>query len=246
MSGQSTEQTENVRDMFTLLGKQADIAVQNNVAHATATTNAWRDAVDMIPRGVGSLDTLLLQLGNPAGDMVARAGGQQTVARALGQLQDMKLVFDTPTRQQLLKKAVTALANLQQTISKLKASGTGGEFRAGGASASAAGAPRAAGGASSSSGLTGMALLNSPMPEIQKAQVVFDPANMRTGVAANPQDAGISRNIKPVNKMTFSSAESSASARLGIAGKCAVCNAPRDVGTNFCGACGKNSNIVFE
>jgi hypothetical protein len=47
MSGQTTEQTENVRDMFTLLGKQADIAVQNNVAHATATTNAWRDAVDV-------------------------------------------------------------------------------------------------------------------------------------------------------------------------------------------------------
>jgi hypothetical protein len=47
MSGQTTEQTENVRDMFTLLGKQADIAMQNNVAHATATTNAWRDAVDV-------------------------------------------------------------------------------------------------------------------------------------------------------------------------------------------------------
>jgi hypothetical protein len=207
--------------------------------------------VQMLPKTVGSLDTLLLQLGHPAGGMVARVGGQATVAKALGQLQEMKLVFDTPARQMLLKKAITALANLQQTIFKLPASGSGGEFNAGGARpAGAAGgasaaAPRA-GGASSSSGLSGMALLNSPMPTIERATVVFDPANMRTGAAANPQDGGISRNIKPVNKMTFSSAESSASARLGVTGKCAVCGAHREVGSNFCGSCGKNANIVFE
>jgi hypothetical protein len=40
--------------------------------------------------------------------------------------------------------------------------------------------------------------------------------------------------LQPVNKMTFSSAEGSASTRLGMAGKCAVCGAHRDVGTNFC------------
>jgi hypothetical protein len=209
--------------------------------------------VQMLPKTVGSLDTLLLQLGHPAGGMVARVGGQATVAKALGQLQEMKLVFDTPARQMLLKKAITALANLQQTIFKLPSSGSGGEFNAGGARpAGAAGgasaaAPRAGGASSSSSsGLSGMALLNSPMPTIERATVVFDPANMRTGAAANPQDGGISRNIKPVNKMTFSSAESSASARLGVTGKCAVCGAHREVGSNFCGSCGKNANIVFE
>lgn len=37
----STEQTENVRTMINFLSQQTDIAVKNNLAHATATTNAW-------------------------------------------------------------------------------------------------------------------------------------------------------------------------------------------------------------
>jgi len=36
--------------MFNRLTKESNEAVQNNVAHATVTTNAWRDAVDMIPK----------------------------------------------------------------------------------------------------------------------------------------------------------------------------------------------------
>lgn len=251
----STEQTENVRSMFEFLRTQANIAVTNNVAHATATSNAWRDAVDMIPRSTGSLSTLLLQLGDKAGPIVTKVGGVNTVNTALDSLQNMKLVFDSQSRQMILKKAVKALTDLKETLTKLPGAGTGGEWGSGApaASASSSSAGAGAGGAKaaapySSAGLTGMALLNSPMPHIEKAKVVFDPANMRTGPSANPEDAaaGISRNIKPVNKMTFSSAEGSASARLGMAGKCATCGAHRDVGTNFCPQCGKNSNIIFE
>lgn len=238
----STEQTENVREMFAFLAKQAQQAVENNLAHATATTNAWRDACEMLPKTAGSLDTLLLQLGGSAGPIVSRVNGVATVNTALSQLRDMKLVFDSPTRQMLLKKAITGLTNLQASLAKLPASGA--EW---GANSAAAPAAKAGGSASSSSsaGLTGSALLNSPMPHIERATVVFDPANMRTGAVANPGD-GINRNIKPRNMMTFSSAESSASARLGVAGKCAACGAHRDVGGAFCTNCGKNANIVFE
>lgn len=241
----STEQTENVREMFTFLSKHASQAVSNNVAHATATSNAWRDAVEMLPKTAGSLDTLLLQLGGSAGPIVARVGGVATVNTALAQVRDMKLVFDSPTRQMLLKKAVTALTNLQASLAKLPTSGA--EWGANAAPAAPASKAGGSGAASSSSsaGLTGSALLNSPMPHIERATVVFDPANMRTGAVANPGD-GINRNIKPRNMMTFSSAESSASARLGVAGKCAACGAHRDVGGAFCTNCGKNANIVFE
>jgi hypothetical protein len=154
---------------------------------------------------VGSLETLLLQLGNTAAGIVNRVNGAATVSKALGQLQDMKLVFDSQTRQMLLKKAVTALTNLNATLSKLGAQ-TGGQFNSGGSSA--VGSAPSAGGASSaaprqqpssSAGLSGMALLNSPMPTIERATVVFDPANMRTGTAVNPD--GMNRNIKPTNKV---------------------------------------------
>lgn len=189
----------------------------------------------MIPKTAGSLDTLLLQLGSKGGEIVHTVGGVATVKEAIGQLSGMKLVFDSPARQMLLKKALTSLNNLDATLAK---SASGGQFGAAGSSSSSAGA----GAASSSSGLKGAALLNSPMPHIERATVVFDPANMRTGPAHND---GVNHNIKPVNKMTFSSAESSASARLGVAGKCSVCNAHREPGTAFCSSCGKNSNIVF-
>ncbi len=203
----STEQTENVREMFSFLTKQTDAAVQNNVAHATLTTNAWRDAVDMIPKvstthatirrneeieshrrdeaavsadelfemttasksrarqrcradaaflracarqTVGSLETLLLQLGNTAGGIVGRVNGVSTVQRALGQLQEMKLIFDSPTRQGLLKKAVTALQSLNATLSKVGAQ-EGGQFNTGG-NQSAVGSSPAYSSASASSG----------------------------------------------------------------------------------------------
>ena len=229
----------------------------------------------MIPKTAGSLDTLLLQLGSKGGEIVGTVGGVATVKDAMSQLAGMKLVFDSPARQMLLKKALTALTNLDATLAK---TASGAQFGAAGPTPSSS-----ATATSSSSGLKGAALLNSPMvskqlaatrtaqqraltlpalltlsfaafnllcclfwrriqPHIERATVVFDPANMRTGPAFND---GVNHNIKPVNKMTFSSAESSASARLGVAGKCSVCNAHREPGTAFCTSCGKNSNIIF-
>ena len=178
----STEHTESVREMFTFLKTQTATAETNNVAHATVTTNAWRDAVDMIPKTAGSLDTLLLQLGANAAPIVSQVGGMAIVKDSLAKLRGMKLVFDSATRQMLLKKAVTALTNLEASLNKLGAQ-TGGEFGASkpavGAGAGA-GASSAAASSSNSSQSSGTGLYR-PMPEIQKATIVFDPANMRTG-----------------------------------------------------------------
>lgn len=179
----STEHTESVREMFAFLKTQTSTAETNNVAHATVTTNAWRDAVDMIPKTAGSLDTLLLQLGAGAAPIVNQVGGLAIVKDALVKLRGMKLVFDSATRQMLLKKAVTALTNLEASLNKLGAQ-TGGEWGAskpaGAAAGAGAGAASAAPQSSSSSASSGTGLYR-PMPEIQKATIVFDPANMRTG-----------------------------------------------------------------
>jgi len=53
-------------------------------------------------------------------------------------------------------------------------------------------------------------------------------------------------NIKPTNFLTFSSAESSASVRLGVHGSCALCGASRPSGSTVCGSCGKASNIIIS
>lgn len=182
----STEHTESVREMFNFLKTQTATAETNNVAHATVTTNAWRDAVDMIPKTAGSLDTLLLQLGASAAPIVSQVGGVAIVKDSLTKLRGMKLVFDSATRQMLLKKAVTALTNLETSLNKLGAQ-TGGEWGAtksvpasGVGAGAGAGASSSVASSSNSSQSSGTGLYR-PMPEIQKATIVFDPANMRTG-----------------------------------------------------------------
>lgn len=198
----------------------------------------------MLAKTCSSLNALLLQMGDNAGNVIGKVDGAATVNRNLSDLKNMKLVFDTATRQMLLKKAVKGLEDLSASIAKLPSGGAGNSYP----NAAGSSAPASAGSAQPAG--TG---LYRPMPVIERATNVFNADAMRTGGSstvgsgsgydANGEPLG--KGIKPSSFLTFSSAESSASARLGVAGKCALCGAHREVASAKCNSCGKSSNIVF-
>lgn len=301
----SSEQLDNVRAMTQRLAQEVQAATTNNLAHATVTTNAFRDAVEMIPKTCGALDTLLQQrqsdaqtqradpmhpicrffaflfvlcsscshLSAPvsscssssssspvgpskAGQLIGQCNTVASVSQSLAGLQGIKLVFDTPARQLLVKKAITAVTNLQTLINSLQGQ-SGGGFSGSTRTVttttttvvSHGGAPatlthsQAYTSSTIPAGASNIDILNAPMPQIAKTTVVFNPDAMRTGSTSSGEN---NHNVKPVNKQTFSSAEGSVSARLGVEGKCAACGAHRKVGEPFCTSCGKAANIIFH
>lgn len=242
MSVPTTEQTQNCENLLKLLQQQVSIAVDNNLAHASVSTNNWRDAITMIQSNAKSLQLFVEQLqgysSTDAGGILKRTNASSIVQSAITSIGSMKLIFDTPARQLLLKKANTALKECQEVINKTASSSNSSSSSSSSYSSST----------NSSGNMSAADLLKQPMPKVEKASVQFDPNNMRTGLTAVGGPDGNSymgQNVKPKNFMTFSSAESSASARLGVSGKCSTCSGPREAGQPFCPHCGKNTNIIF-
>lgn len=187
-----------------------------------------------------------------AGELIAKANTASSVSQSLSGLQGLKLVFDTPARQLLVKKATTAVSNLQTLIGTLQGQSGGGFSGSRTVTTTTTTTVVSHGGAPATrthsqaytastlpANASNMDILNAPMPVIAKTTVVFDPDAMRTGTEPR-------RDIKPVNKQTFSSAEGSVSNRLGVEGKCAACGAHRKVAEAFCTSCGKAANIIFH
>jgi len=244
----STEQTENARALLDTITKHVAIAVENNKAHATVTTNAWKDSIFAVEKASQSLALLLFQINGfsqtDAGAVATRASAVTTLNAAADTLANMSLVFHTDTRWKMLKKAREALRECQKTVGAVGASegkDNPAQYKLGQRDGTAS--------STTHSGMSNRDILNAPMPVIQKGVIDFNPSggnDLKKNEDGTFEKPYMGKNIKPTNMLTFSSAESSASARLGVSGKCATCGAARDASSKFCTACGKASNIVFS
>eukprot|EP01103_Thecamoeba_quadrilineata_P006519 TRINITY_DN16247_c0_g1_i1.p1 TRINITY_DN16247_c0_g1~~TRINITY_DN16247_c0_g1_i1.p1 ORF type:complete len:245 (-),score=37.56 TRINITY_DN16247_c0_g1_i1:44-733(-) len=228
-----TDNNATVSGILEMIQKQVDIAVKNNVAHATASTNAWRDSIGMIESSSKALSVLLLQLAN-APTALQTSNGQSIIQNASHALESMELVFKTDSRTMALKKARTAIKSVLEEVNQILKQ--------------PASSPRGYNPPSQKASASD--LLKQPLPNVQKGTTTFNRAGSGKDVELN-DDGTFERpkmgtNIKPTQHMTFSSAESSASARLGVTGRCVSCNASRNASDGaICPSCGKNSNIVF-
>jgi hypothetical protein len=228
----------NLKSMLHHVKEQADIAVRNNVAHATVTTNAWRDAITQLTTAASGLSLLAMQayVGNrDVPNLLSHLNASATLSNIESQLTNMKLVFDTATRQKLLREAVAAVKEARSQISDLEKK-PAGPAPAGGYSGGTSGKQHSSffsvfSTTSSSKLLIVLFLPSHRIPSIAPLKVqhqpfVRPPAPPPGTVEEFPVlKKGTS--IKPSTFLTFSSAESSASARLGVGGYCAVCSAPR-------------------
>jgi len=245
----STEQTENAKALLDTITKHVAIAVENNKAHATITTNAWKDSIFAVEKASQALALLLFQIGGfsqlDAGSISVRSSAAETLNRAQDTLVNMSLVFHTDTRWKMLKKAREALKECQKTVGSVesKESGSGAQYKLGQRDGTSTAS------STTHAGMSNRDILNAPMPTIQKGVIDFNPSGgseLKKNEDGTFEKPYMGKNIKPTNMLTFSSAESSASARLGVSGKCATCGAARDASSKFCTACGKASNIVFS
>jgi len=107
-----------LKEMLAHLDAQVQTAVKNNVAHATATTNAWRDAVTQTATAASAFALLSYQSGDSSS--LRQIQASTTLQRLVDQLSGMKLVFDTATRQKLLKDAIKALQDSLQQVKEVE------------------------------------------------------------------------------------------------------------------------------
>lgn len=209
----------NLKSMLHHLNEHVQSCVKNNVAHATSTTNAWRESITQVATAASGLSLLAFQAyaGNQSiPNILKQINASSMLANMETTLTNMKLVFDTPARQKLLREALAAVKDCRAQITQLESKPSGP------APAAAPAAP--------------LKIQHQPLPK-------REPLPPGTKEEFPVLKKGTS--IKPTTFLTFSSAESSASARLGVGGYCAMCNAPRTPDTKFCPSCGQNCNILL-
>merc|ERR1719171_838246 len=169
--------SDTIPKMLSELQNHCKLCVDNNVKHATTTSNAWRSSAEHIDRVCKCLNLLLMQAGASnleVANMLQRHNAGSIVNTCLNQMQSMQLVFDTPSRQKLLKAAIAGIKELDTGVKE----GLKHVVKGGGSAGASAG---------TSAGNAGL-LVKPPAFQAPKGTMegTGDPSQLRTGTNIKP------------------------------------------------------------